>query len=380
MVIVLKKVLNNSGTTLVEVIAAVVILALITAPLLSSIMQSVDTNKRTDIELKANTIMQKVMEEIKATKTIDTKYTTSAISGKDPGIYYNRNFSAEVQANDPGAWYRLYVKTTADAGYNRIITNKDYERWDFELLVSTDSSNPQVTMYKNIGEYNKKYKDSATTFGKLFVRNPVEATDSVDAANKGALVFDNTTGISSLNLELIGKLNNAATDTNDFRLDYSLDGGTTTQDVFTPGFGTVNTDSAAIKDNSIIVNVIRLTPTINTNPISLTIKNNTFYKLFYGAGLSSNVFNIISNQIKYHKNIIVNVFNDPPSVPATATNPASGYGILVNDKKPYVDVYRNPEQPWKVENGNVVSICIENIKDSSVKTKEISSSIDKDIN
>ncbi len=72
----LKKLLKNeNGETFIEVLAAVILLAVIAGPLLSMAMSSYYYNRDSEQKIKAAAIAQMVMDEVKAKKTLETTET-----------------------------------------------------------------------------------------------------------------------------------------------------------------------------------------------------------------------------------------------------------------------------------------------------------------
>ena len=271
----MKNILNNRGTTLIEVITAVVILGIIAVPLFNSISQTVSFNSSSDEAIRMNSTVQRIIEEAKATGEHD-RY-----------VYFDKRFN-EVAAS--AAYYTLELKSEN----NSVFKNSDeYDRWDYDLRLHSDG---KVSLHKNTGIK----VDPSGTYGKLY---------------QSAQVFAPQT-MNSISLDFIG----IYSITSPYICKYGP--GASNYDSFTPGIGKINAS-----DNTIVLNVVN--EGISSN-FDLSIINNTCYTSYPGA------LNLNLSELVYSKHVIVNLFNaepdnDPDIGPKITLNMVSNY-IDVNYK------------------------------------------------
>lgn len=349
----MKKLFNNRGATLIEVVAATVILGIVAVPLLNTLLQTTVLNVKSDVALKMNTEMQRAVELLKANTDISEYKDVSAENSNTPTweAYYTKNF---LKANASNYDYKLVI---SKPNYNTIGTNADYDRWDFGIKVKPiNDSQCKVEMYENDGEImggNAGLISKAG--GKIF------STDTYVVSSA-----DNKTGTNLL-LDVIGKTGDAEPyKVKSIKgLDDTKSYITGIDESFTPGHGKIYTPSSSTPENMIVFNVIKekdSTIAPDEPKFYLNIKNSTCFDNYGTGKLTLNNGNII-----YNKKIIVNVFNYNPSNPKLIVN---GSGA-----EPFVDVYRTDLDYNQIKNGNVINIQVKDKKGNIVK--EVTNAIGK---
>ena len=108
---------SNKGFTLVEVLVAIVILAIIVVPLLSAFVVSARTNAKARQTMRATTLAQNIMEELKA-----HSLETSADN------YNNQTDSYETVQDDLGV-HRILTTEAEEEGNAAVIKRIDERKY-----------------------------------------------------------------------------------------------------------------------------------------------------------------------------------------------------------------------------------------------------------
>ncbi len=310
----MKRLFNNAGVTLIEVVIAAVIMGIIAVPLFDTLIETVKTNVKSDVALKMNAQMQKSIEDVKSTGKFDSIST------------YDKNFNM-VPNGDPRSYYHIEVKSQK---YNQINTEKNYDRWDILLEITPNGDFYNVEMFTNEGILDPKYNG----LGKLF--------------SKG-LVKVSTLSREKLTLELRGKFIS-----NNYACVVKHNSDTIDTEYFVLGYGNVVANGLVgseveNKNKTIVINLVKMESGDNPeNPFELNIENNTAYKGYP---------NQLSDPLEYKK-VIVNVFNDNPSATKIHINQGSGQDLIVNRiDAPYSQLQNGEEIIAQVidRDGNVVN-------------------------
>lgn len=149
--------LNNIGFTLVEVIVAAAIMALVSVPLLHALTTAVNTNARAKEKMRATNAAENIMEDLKSMNVSEAveKYSNGAITTPNkPGKSINANpaenvaYEIEVSAAVPGL--DKDVKKALDLGY--------------EVKVFIDPSTYPNQNSVNLGEFNMVSSDTAAVY------------------------------------------------------------------------------------------------------------------------------------------------------------------------------------------------------------------------
>lgn len=346
----MKKKINNKGFTLIEVVVATVILAIISAPIIGFLIQTEKFNLSSDVEIRLKATAEKIIEEVKANK--GDLGLVGLADGSDSnyyvnGVYFNSQFNI-VPSNDLSKMYKL----TADKSvFNYIDTNGQYDRWDFRFEISQDPSslNAQVAIYNNTGVYTAGLTD------------PTQIAQYQAAQGKlyGASLLPNVWHNigNSMVVDFAGKVDATTTP---YKFNYTINGltGLSLAYPFKPGFGEITPG-----ENIIVVNVNR---TNNAPAINLDVKNDTFYNgslsSFYTKTVGSNTI------FQYWNHIILNVFND------NSANPA----INVTTSSPYVTVNRSTNVLPALKNGYKINIKVDQVDPvtgNTIKTVKIIPSV-----
>lgn len=318
----MKKIFNNTGMTLVEVIVATVILGIIAAPILTALMQTTQTNLNTEIELKMGNAIQETLETIKATGNIPS------------AVMFDKGFNKTTDS--AMEYYTLSVNSDS----NDINTSDEYERWDFQVELSGSGATPEVSVFKNDAQRE------STTYGmKRFSYIPVTGALKPQA--------------DSMSFEFLGQLDSVSTQK--YRYTCKIPGVSPYEESFDPLYAATSgikgngwvanhldgTNTVA-DDNLIVMNLINGNTNENMNEFKIDIQNKSIYDSYTNS--TTNTLSIVNNAIKYNKNVIVNIFNDSPK-------------IKVTSESGYVDVNRTKAGVIpKVINGKKVQIVVKNKK------------------
>ena len=160
---------SNKGFTLVEVLVAIMILAIIVVPLLSAFVVSARTNAKARQTMRATTLAQNVMEELKA-------------------------YSLETSANHHnGTETGNYVVTNAEKTYETVLgTNGVHKAVKVTTVEITDPVTNEVTTDVTIdGRANERYdfvlggvkQESAEFDVEINVRKPAESDEKKNIEN-----------------------------------------------------------------------------------------------------------------------------------------------------------------------------------------------------
>ena len=337
----MKKIFNNSGLTLIEVVVAVIILAVIAVPIINTLIQTFKFNISSDVEMRMKAEAERVIEGVKAAK--GDVVQTGTEDGKDyvGGTYYDKLFNP-VEATSPNKYYKLTADKTL---YNTIDTSSQYDRWDFKVGVEkNNSTRSKIYVYKHAIDSNgNAIILNSALGGKLYATT--ELTQSY-----------NETG-SSMTLDFQGKVDGTSTP---YRFNYLVDGtnGPSSGLSFAPGLGAINSG-----ENTIVVNLYRIDSSTGAPRFDVDVFNKTFYN-----GNTSTFYTIKINSdwvLSYYKNIIVNVFNDNPDSPT----------INVTPKSPYITINQTQGLMPVINNGYKINITINNITVNPNKTVRIVPSV-----
>lgn len=349
----MKKLLNRSGMTLVEVIVAAVILAIIAAPILDSLLEVFKTNVKSDLEIKMNNAIHEAAEIVKARGYIGEYDDVGA------GKYYDALFNS-VSDSAPNRRYKL----TVGKPVNKIDTVKDYDRWDYIIKIKKEtSSDANITIYENKWEPDSSIMEGNSPRGKLYKAEKVNIPD---------LIGNNFT------FDFIGRLIQYV-DTDSYRLSYKIGNTTGSLPDFTPGKGYQGTISGinynwtgyVEENNQIVVNIERefnpTDPTTEPPPVTLTIGNKTFYNRF-----DADLY-ISGGKLAYYRNLVVNIFNEDVNNPKIDINTSTQY-VSVNKTKAKLD------EAFKISNGSELVVKIEDISTPTPSiVKSVTSVAGKDV-
>lgn len=343
----MKKIFNNSGVTLIEVIVAAIILAIIAVPVVSTLMQTFKINVSSDVDMRMKAEAERVIEEIKAAKG---RTSVSAPNGANidysAGAYYDRLFSyVGTIPNDSRNYYEL---TADESTVNTIDTLSQYDRWDFQIGVQKPSSglDSQVYVYKHsFDSYGNPIKLNSAQNGKVY------ATTQLIQGSANSMTID-LQGLLAAPYNFIIQGTNGADGTWPF----------------TPGTGDINSGT----ENTIVVDLYRMDSSTGAPMLNVNVKNDTYYDGNTNKFCTTTDSN--GNTIfAYNKNIIVNVFGDDPSNPNYPT-------IKVTPQSPYITINQIPAAPGavpEVTNGNKINITIKDITVSPNKVVKVVSSVVK---
>lgn len=135
--------LNNSGFSLVEVLVAVIILALITGPILMAFVMSAKFNKRARTAQQVNTVAESVMEKFKG-RSIEKMYSDPLFESSESGGVYT---------------FLVHDVDCEEARYDVKVTATPTSVSSGDIVVNMDMSpaNDYVytqDLYQDINEYN----------------------------------------------------------------------------------------------------------------------------------------------------------------------------------------------------------------------------------
>jgi len=165
----MRKLLNNKGLTLVEIIITLAILGIVISPLMAMFITSQKINKESEEEYYSIQLAQKYMEEIKGKDTLDSSYTDD--DGDDifersvENVYgkYDLDITISPTAGIGGTPVDEYeavifqdtVTVIADTVIS--VTNNTYE--NIKIVLNAD--NLKITVANELGKLIKIYIYSA---------------------------------------------------------------------------------------------------------------------------------------------------------------------------------------------------------------------------
>ena len=176
--------LNNIGFTLVEVIVAAAIMALVSVPLLHALTTAVNTNARAKEKMRATNAAENIMEDLKSMNVSEAveKYSNGAITVPNkPGKSINANpaenvaYEIEVSAAVPGL-----DKDLKDA------INKGYE-----AVIRIDPSTYVNSNTVNLGSFNSVSSDTAAVYNMSPLLDD-RACDEFSERNNSYRTLDST--------------------------------------------------------------------------------------------------------------------------------------------------------------------------------------------
>ena len=161
-----KKRINNKGFSLIELLVAIAILAVIVTPILKSMVTSMKVNKKADDLLNETAVAQTVMEGMQ-NMTLEeiardfSEHTNAGVPlsflppsmGGTVHTYYDDTFTQENGS------YVFHKSNTTDNKYVFGVKDVIYDNKKFDVKVTLDAS----SYYKNASETTEKHND------KLFV-------------------------------------------------------------------------------------------------------------------------------------------------------------------------------------------------------------------
>lgn len=116
---------SNKGFTLVEVLVAILVLSIVIVPLLSAFVVSANTNAKARQTLRATTIAQNVMEELKAYSLESSAAQYNGMASGNSVIAKAANAYETVLRAD-----NVHKQVTIENG---VVTDRAIERYDFVL-------------------------------------------------------------------------------------------------------------------------------------------------------------------------------------------------------------------------------------------------------
>lgn len=187
--------LNNSGFSLVEVLVAVIILALITGPILMAFVMSAKFNKRARTAQQVNTVAESVMEKFKG-RSIDEMASDPYFEVSNLGGIYTFKLR-DVDSEE--ARYDVRV-TATPMGVSSSDIAKDLDMLPSEDFVYNQDFFQDISVYSNIlgTVFNKwdEEKDYSRTFpeldsaakAKINVERVISVNVTGDASNQHVAV------------------------------------------------------------------------------------------------------------------------------------------------------------------------------------------------
>lgn len=141
----MKKIKNQNGLTLLEVIISLAIVSIMVVPVGNMLRMSISTNKKNDVKQHATLLGQEIIEEIDVLNNMDKnrlKFSNIELKAKD----FNSNSNLEYYINDYGKSklnIEISAKLNADLNYdyNYIDTEKNL---DGNFNLETNSQNVQI--------------------------------------------------------------------------------------------------------------------------------------------------------------------------------------------------------------------------------------------
>lgn len=305
----MKKLFSNSGMTLLELVVASVILAIITIPILTTIIQTAKTNMSSDVKLKMDAQIQRALEEIRLSDNI-----ASTVDGNNYslGVFYDRSFNRVDPTDtdfDTKKCYKITVGLAgADVPLNEIDKKtsteiKNYDRWDFAIdIKDSDGTNSDIVIYKNEGNIDTNVEAAG---GLLFKKDTTVGSTLI--SNQLTLEFSESSGA------------------------YTLSYGTSTTPYsygFNPGYGTNDTSKPLfVEANNII--------TVNLNRDTINPPNDFHIKVI--------------NNTNNTKNIALSIFNDDSSDPKVSYETLG----MVD-----VGIFETSLEKYRIQNGSKVKIQV----------------------
>ncbi len=146
---------NNNGFTLIEVLLAIVILSLVSAPILRGFIVTANTSARARTIMEATDVAQLIVEEISA-MSFDKEFTDTFLTAdtkeRIPAVGYNVDGEINTALNQPQ--FFSHVKTTAfddkkcfinsqagDTGYKLVaLPNIEYDGKKYDVLIAYKSN------------------------------------------------------------------------------------------------------------------------------------------------------------------------------------------------------------------------------------------------
>ena len=172
---------SNKGFTLVEVLVAILILAIIVVPLLSAFVMSAKTNAKARQTLRATTLAQNVMEELKA-YSLETSANHHNKTKTGNFVVANAENSYETVLGTDGVHKPVKVTTveTTDPVTNQVktdvtVTGRAKERYDF-VLSGVKQENAEFDVEINV-------RKPAESDDKKNIENFPAALGSLDMVN-----------------------------------------------------------------------------------------------------------------------------------------------------------------------------------------------------
>ncbi len=145
---------NNKGFTLIEVLLAIVILSLVSAPILRGFVVTANTSARARKIMEATDVAQLVVEEISA-MTFDKEFTDTLLKTTSTERISSVNYTAEGEtlALDDGNFLvyvrdhaaddkKCYINGTAGAGGFKLlaIPNVEYDGKKYDVMIGYRSN------------------------------------------------------------------------------------------------------------------------------------------------------------------------------------------------------------------------------------------------
>lgn len=205
--------LNSRGFTLIEVIIAVVIMAIASIPLMHAFSTTANTSSKALVKMRATNAAENIMENIKGMSLEEVVKTYGGVDGSGNPLVAAPNYDGlNTPANNPGS-SDLYVSrkdesgNTVMAGYRFELTASDADRYNKDINKVLDSGYKATieidpTYYPNVNSLNLSDFDemSATHSAIVAVGESLddEALDKF-ADLAGNLAVDNVYAQMSVN-------------------------------------------------------------------------------------------------------------------------------------------------------------------------------------
>lgn len=188
----------NSGFTLIEVIIAVIILAIISIPLVRSFASAAQTSGKAAIKMKATTAAENLMEDIKGMtlEQVISKYGVGANSNPSKDIVYDSDLGKYEYNAKGGTVYSLEInksKSSFDADLAKMVDDSTYD-----VTIEIDPTYYPNINTVNMADFNTVNSESSAIFcltdtiDKQAYKEFVDLNSQMDAGldNKTAADFE----------------------------------------------------------------------------------------------------------------------------------------------------------------------------------------------